>query len=52
MTSMAPIKPPTTMSQRSNETCSFMTKRARAVSTKGVSMTVAVNSATGMRCRQ
>jgi hypothetical protein len=46
------MSPPTTMSQRSGETCSFMTKRAKAVSTKGVSMTMAVNSATGMRCKQ
>ena len=52
MTSKAPIRPPRTINQRSRETRSFMTKRAKAVSTKGVSMMVAVNSATGMRCKQ
>ena len=49
--SMAPSMPPTTNTQRSGDTCSCMTKRANSVTAKGVNMPMAVNSATGMRCK-
>ena len=49
--SKAPNKPPLTNIQRMRETCSFNTKCANKVTTKGVNMLMAVNSATGMRSK-
>jgi hypothetical protein len=49
MTINAPMKPPATSSQRSRDTRSCSQMRASSVAARGVSMTMAVNSATGMR---
>ena len=45
----APTKPPTTSTQRNRETFSFSQSLATRVATTGVSITMAVNSATGIR---
>ena len=49
MTTTAPMKPPATNAQRSGEMRSFSHTCATSVATTGVSITMAVNSATGMR---
>ena len=43
------MNPPATSGQRSFEICSFNHTRATSLATTGVSITMAVNSATGMR---
>ena len=45
----APTKPPNTRTHRKRETRSLSTSQAISVATTGVSITIAVNSATGMR---
>jgi hypothetical protein len=49
MTIRAPLKPPTTRAQRSGEMRSWSHRRATSVAITGVNITMAVNSATGMR---
>ena len=46
----APAKPPTTSAQRSADTRSCSSHAASSVTITGVSMTIAVNSGTGMCC--
>ena len=48
MTIRAPAKPPATRVQRNADTRSFSHARASSVTSSGVSITIAVNSATGM----
>ena len=49
MTIRVPAKPPTTSAQRSVDTRSCSNTRASSVTSSGVVMTMAVNSATGMK---
>jgi hypothetical protein len=47
----APIKPPTTQKVLNKVTCSFKKKCDNTITSKGVSIPIAANSATGIRCR-
>lgn len=47
----APAKPPNTSAQRSADTRSRSSQAASSVTSTGVSMKIAVNSATGMCCK-
>ena len=51
MTISAPAKPPATSAQRSGETRSCSSVAASTVTITGVSIVMAVNSATGRYCR-
>ena len=51
ITAIAPTKPPITVSQRSNDTFSLSATDATSVTIKGLNMTIAVNSPTGMNIR-